>query len=171
MDHDEIITCWLCGDSGSLGTMVSCGAATCGLTTPNPDEDNYMEGMKYFLICTNFENRTEFAGFWADDEDHALEQLDLCCDEYNPSQYVTHVFVSDTEIANNEVNKPLPSFITNLKVGDEIQWNDDGNEGDDAGLYKITAILTPTGNITSRDDVLCIYDGTVTAQIFAHEAR
>ena len=100
-----------------------------------------MEGMKYFLICTNFEGRTEFAGFWADDEDHALEQLDLCCDEYNPSQYVTHVFVSDTEIANTalfkgiaEINADLQAkkdrghdaycerqdWLSSLKVGDKV---------------------------------------------------
>ena len=100
-----------------------------------------MEGMKYFLICTNFENRTEFMGFWADDEDHALEQLDLCCDEYNPSQYVTHVFVSDTEITNTaafkgiaDINADLQArkdrehdaycerqdWLSSLKVGDQV---------------------------------------------------
>lgn len=95
-----------------------------------------MEGMKYFLICTNFENRTEFAGFWADDEDHALEQLDLCCDEYNPSQYVTHVFVSDTEITNtvglpdsnlqaikdreHDAYCARQDWLSSLKVGDKV---------------------------------------------------
>jgi hypothetical protein len=75
-----------------------------------------MEGMKYFLICTNFENRTEFMGFWADDEDHALEQLDLCCDEYNPSQYVTHVFVSDTEINNTVLFKGIAEINADLQA-------------------------------------------------------
>ncbi len=64
-----------------------------------------MDGMKHYLIHTLFDGISEFHSYWADDEEHALEQLDDSTTEYNPSQYVTHMFVSDTEILNNEIAK------------------------------------------------------------------
>lgn len=57
--------------------------------------------MKHFLLVINFENRPEFSSFWADDLEHALEQLDDEGFEYNARQYVTHTFESETEIQNS----------------------------------------------------------------------
>lgn len=145
-----------------------------------------MEGMKYFLIVTNYDGNTEFAGFWADDEDHALEQLDLCCDEYNPSQYVTHIFVSDTEIVNTSSQRLWATdqvkdrihdehcarlddeFRANLKVGDEVWWNDPDN-GISSGYYTITGIHTESGVIEYANDIVFISNGTTQAEVFAHE--
>ena len=142
--------------------------------------------MKCYLIVTNYEGNTEFGRFWADDEDHALEQLDLCCDEYNPSQYVTHIFVSDSEILNNTserlwVTDQVKDRIhdehcenldnewrANLKVGDKVWWNDPDN-GFSSGFYTITGIHTESGVIEYSDDIVFISNGTTQAEVFAHE--
>lgn len=100
-----------------------------------------MDGMKHYLIHTNFNGTPEFHSYWADDEDHAIEQLDDSTDEYNVSQYITHIFVSDTEILNNNVAQRLwitdkekdrvhdehctrLDWLCSLKVGDYVFFND-----------------------------------------------
>lgn len=58
--------------------------------------------MKHYLIQTNCNGVQEFTSFWADDEEHALEQLDDESAEYNARQFVTHMFVSKSHIDNVE---------------------------------------------------------------------
>lgn len=139
--------------------------------------------MKCYLIVTNYEGNTEFARFWADDEDHALEQLDLCCDEYNPSQYVTHIFVSDTEILNTTSERmwitdqvkdrihdehcERQDFLTNLKIGDEVKWNDPVTG---SGVYTIVEISTESGALSGFEmEVLFLSDGHRSFMVYARE--
>ena len=131
-----------------------------------------MNGMKHYLICTNFEGRTEFTAFWADDIDHAMEQLENESDEYNAEQYVTHVFVSDTEIENNATKRDTTGttaeIIANLKVGDKVWWTDPDN-GFSSGFYDVMEIQTEDGKLEYDDDIVLIGNGSSTAQVFPWE--
>jgi hypothetical protein len=149
-----------------------------------------MEGMKHYLIHTNFNGTPEFHSYWADDEDHAIEQLDDSTDEYNVSQYITHIFVSDTEILNNESAKRYAAqlwesdeekdrihdkhcerqdFLTNLKVGDQVKWNDPELDIS-SGVYTIFDIETEDGTLSGFElEVVWLTNGFSEVQAYVKE--
>ena len=62
----------------------------------------------------------------------------------------------------------VDNFRANLKIGDEVWWNDPDN-GFSSGYYKITGIHTESGKIEYENDIVFISNGSSQAEVFAHE--
>jgi hypothetical protein len=132
--------------------------------------------MKHFMILTNFEGNLESRYYWADDKEHAIEQMVEETDEYNPEQYIVEIFVSDSTIMTAQKREDFihdehcekMDFLTELNVGDEVYWHDP-DDGLCSADYKIAEIETESGKIENLWDVVLLVNDDSETQALACE--